>query len=94
MNKDNWSGEEFELVVKNNTFELNGYVFTMNAEQLEEGDVKYTVTSPDWKEPVAVGFCFRSLGDNYSTFTCDFSDVNRSHSNPYVAAAQLLFNTI
>lgn len=94
INKDNWSGEERELIVEGNTFKVHGYTFHMKEEKLSEGHIMYAVTSPDFGGPVLEGFSFPNIDSGEVTFNCELSGLSRTHPNPYVAAAQLLFNTI
>lgn len=99
-NKNNWTGEECEIVIQDDgTFTIGmDYTFMMEEVVLvdEDGEwgKRYVVTcqeEPNWKW-VGYGLECKRLDVPFRvTF---FDAVEREHENPYVAFAQLAWNII
>lgn len=92
FNKNNWSGEEATIVVKDNQFEFYGYNFTLVPKTYKCEDKEYTdyvVHGDSWDEPL---YRLRDMGDK--TFWSYKYDIERTHKNPFILAAIMASNTI
>lgn len=73
--------------VKDGSFGLHGYKFTLNEIQLSDGDRCYEVHGSSWDYPLATIY---SDGDKYSA--CN--ELVERDDNLYIAAGQVLCNII
>lgn len=92
FNKENWSGDEATIVVKDNEFEFYGYNFKLVPKTWEYEGKEYTdyiVHSDDWDEPL---FRIRDNCDN--TYWSHKYDIERTDENPFVLAAKMAAMTI
>ena len=92
FNKDNWSGEEATIFVKDNCFEFHGYTFKLVPKTWEYEGKKvtdYVVHGDDWDEPL-----FRIRAELDGAFYCHSSGIERQGKNPFILAAQMAANTI
>lgn len=92
FNKENWSGEEATIVVKNNAFEFHGYNFELEAREYDfdgEKVTDYLVHGDDWNEPV-----FYVRADFDGGFYCQSSGIERQGKNPFILTAQMAANTL
>lgn len=92
FNKENWSGEEATIFVKNNCFEFHGYNFELEAREYDfDGEIitDYVVHADDWDCPL-----FTVKADFDGGFWCENNGIERQGQNPFILAAQMASMTI
>lgn len=91
VNKGNWSGETVPMKVDRKTgqFEVHGYHFRMEILPEENGFQEAVVYGAEWgAEPFMHGCRYKGM---WTFLNCG---IDRDHIDPYVAAMQVLFNTL
>ena len=92
FNKENWTGEEATICVKDNCFEFNGYSFELEARTYEfdgQSITDFVVHSDDWPAPI-----FTVKSDWEGGYYCENNGIERQGKNPFILAAQMAANTI
>ena len=96
FNKDNWSGEEASITVRNGAFEINGETLKLEEQASikdEDGDTRWDFHSigVKWNDDE---FCVISRFECDDYWACEKSEISRIHANPAVLAAIMACNLI
>lgn len=89
INKGNWTGEKHELSYDSDSgeFEIYEEIYRLTPEYDIDG-----FTSRDLIDPSGRVIC--PINKDGDIWFCSAYGINREDANPYIAAAQLLFNIV